>query len=72
MNLERIRNSNLHQKVMSADEASQFIKDGMTVGMSGFTRGLAVDLGRHNINANVVVVGSMHHDVRSNLQIIFK
>ncbi|MGO2013031.1 MAG: acetyl-CoA hydrolase/transferase family protein [Pseudoalteromonas sp.] len=38
MNLERIRNSNLHQKVMSADQASQFIKDGMTVGMSGFTR----------------------------------
>ena len=38
MQLERIRNSNLHQKVMSAEQASQFIKDGMTVGMSGFTR----------------------------------
>jgi len=38
MNLERIRNSNLHNKVMSAEQASLFIKDGMTVGMSGFTR----------------------------------
>lgn len=38
MNLERIRNSNLHNKVMSAGQASLFIKDGMTVGMSGFTR----------------------------------
>lgn len=38
MNLERIRNSNLHNKVMSAEQASLFIKDGMTVGVSGFTR----------------------------------
>ncbi|TMP04119.1 propionyl-CoA--succinate CoA transferase [Pseudoalteromonas sp. S3178] len=38
MNLERIRNSNLHNKVVSAEQASLFIKDGMTVGMSGFTR----------------------------------
>jgi len=38
MHLERIRNSSLHQKVMLAEQASQFIKDGMTVGMSGFTR----------------------------------
>ncbi|WP_024605118.1 MULTISPECIES: acetyl-CoA hydrolase/transferase family protein [unclassified Pseudoalteromonas] len=38
MHLERIRNSNLHDKVMPAEQASQFIKDGMTVGMSGFTR----------------------------------
>ncbi|SBS32475.1 Succinyl-CoA:coenzyme A transferase [Marinomonas aquimarina] len=38
MQLERIRNSSLHEKVMSAAQASEFIKDGMTVGMSGFTR----------------------------------
>lgn len=35
---ERIRFSALHDKVMSADEAAQFIKANMTVGMSGFTR----------------------------------
>lgn len=38
MQLERIRNKDLHKKIMSAEQASQFIKDGMTVGMSGFTR----------------------------------
>ncbi|WP_159820064.1 acetyl-CoA hydrolase/transferase family protein [Colwellia sp. 20A7] len=38
MQLERIRNSELHQKIMSAEEACDFIEDGMTVGMSGFTR----------------------------------
>lgn len=38
MKLERIRNSDLHQKIMSAEEACDFIEDGMTVGMSGFTR----------------------------------
>lgn len=38
MQLERIRLASLHQKVMSAAEATGFIQDGMTVGMSGFTR----------------------------------
>jgi len=38
MQLERIRNSELHQKIMSAEDACDFIEDGMTVGMSGFTR----------------------------------
>ncbi|KYL32228.1 MULTISPECIES: acetyl-CoA hydrolase/transferase family protein [Pseudoalteromonas] len=38
MQLERIRRIDLHNKVMSAEQASLFIKDGMTVGMSGFTR----------------------------------
>ncbi|KAA8733130.1 acetyl-CoA hydrolase/transferase family protein [Acinetobacter qingfengensis] len=38
MSLERIRLQNLHNKVISAEQAAQFIKDGMTVGMSGFTR----------------------------------
>ncbi len=38
MQLERIRNISLRDKVMSAEQASEFIKDGMTVGMSGFTR----------------------------------
>jgi succinyl-CoA:acetate CoA-transferase len=35
---DRIRLASLHDKVMSADEAATLIHDGMTVGMSGFTR----------------------------------
>src|SRR5690606_18677076 len=35
---DRIRMSTLHDRVMSAAEAALLIKDGMTVGMSGFTR----------------------------------
>jgi succinyl-CoA:acetate CoA-transferase len=38
MSLERIRLTSLQNKVISAEQAAQFIKDGMTVGMSGFTR----------------------------------
>ena len=35
---DRIRLSSLQSKVMSAHEAATLIHDGMTVGMSGFTR----------------------------------
>ncbi len=35
---DRIRHPALHSKVMSAAEAASFIKNGMTLGMSGFTR----------------------------------
>lgn len=35
---QRIRQPELHNKVMPAEEAVQFIKANMTVGMSGFTR----------------------------------
>lgn len=38
MHTERIRNSRLLSKVMTADQAVESIQDGMTVGMSGFTR----------------------------------
>lgn len=38
MSLERIRLESLQNKVISAEQAAEFIKDGMTVGMSGFTR----------------------------------
>lgn len=34
----RIRMPKLQERIMSADEAAGFIKDGMTVGISGFTR----------------------------------
>lgn len=35
---ERLRKAELAKKIMSADEAAQIIKDGMTLGLSGFTR----------------------------------
>ncbi len=35
---QRIRRADLHKKIMPAEQAVQFIKAGMTVGMSGFTR----------------------------------
>lgn len=38
MSLSSIRLPSLHAKVMSAHQAASFIQDGMTVGMSGFTR----------------------------------
>lgn len=38
MSLQRIRLASLHNKVMSAELAADMIEDGMTVGMSGFTR----------------------------------
>jgi len=37
MQNDRIRLKSLLGKVMTAEEAALFIKDGMTVGMSGFT-----------------------------------
>lgn len=38
MDLERIRHAGLRSRVTSARTAAQLIKNGMTVGMSGFTR----------------------------------
>ncbi|MGP6188822.1 MAG: acetyl-CoA hydrolase/transferase family protein [Vulcanimicrobiaceae bacterium] len=38
MYLDRIRLKSLWGKVTSADEAAQFIKNGMTIGISGFTK----------------------------------
>ncbi|EPF70338.1 acetyl-CoA hydrolase/transferase family protein [Acinetobacter rudis] len=38
MAMDRIRLASLHDKVISAEQAATFIEDGMTVGMSGFTR----------------------------------
>jgi len=38
MHKDRIRHPALMHKIMSAEQAAQLFKDGMTVGMSGFTR----------------------------------
>lgn len=34
----RIRNHHLYEKVVSAEEAASWIQNGMTLGLSGFTR----------------------------------
>ena len=38
MSSERIRLASLHNKIVTAQQAAELIQDGMTVGMSGFTR----------------------------------
>jgi len=38
MSIDRIRNRALHSKIVSAGQAANLVKDGMVVGMSGFTR----------------------------------
>lgn len=35
---ERLRNESLQTKIVTAEEAAEWIQDGMTVGLSGFTR----------------------------------
>ena len=37
-NIERIRDSRLHDRIVSAEEAAAWIQDGMTLGLSGFTK----------------------------------
>lgn len=37
-NLERIKDSNLHDLVVQAEDAASWVRDGMTLGLSGFTR----------------------------------
>ena len=37
MHSDRIRLKSLLDKVVTAEEAARFIKNGMTIGMSGFT-----------------------------------
>ncbi|KKK36327.1 acetyl-CoA hydrolase [Mesobacillus campisalis] len=37
-NLERIRHEGLHDRVVTPEEAASWIQDGMTLGLSGFTR----------------------------------
>ena len=53
----RVLNSQLAQKIMSADEAASLIKSGDQVGMSGFTgsgypKAVPIELARHIADAN--------------------
>lgn len=68
---ERIRLASLNSKVMSAEEAAQFFQDGMTVGMSGFTRSgdskampvaLAARASKEPFSINLLTGASLGHD----------
>lgn len=72
MQLDRIRHSGLHSKIMSAEQASEFIKDGMTVGMSGFTRAgeakavpkaLAERVKKHPLKISLMTGASLGNDL---------
>ncbi len=70
--LDRIRNAALHSRIMSAPEAAAMIKDGMVVGMSGFTRAgeaMAVPLAlaerakEHPLKITLMTGASLGHDL---------
>lgn len=71
-NLERIKDSSLHRLVVEAEEAASWIQDGMTLGLSGFTRAgdakavpfALVERGRkENFKVNVFTGASLGSDV---------
>lgn len=71
MSLTRIRHRALHGKVMSAAQAAGFIRDGMTVGMSGFTRAgdckavpeaLAARAAHDPLHITLITGASLGHD----------
>lgn len=71
-NLDRIRDSRLHDRVVTPEEAASWIQDGMTLGLSGFTRAGDVkavpfalaDRARHeSFKVNVYTGASLGSDV---------
>ena len=76
MNLNRIRLESLHNKVMTAEEAAQLIKDGMVVGSSGFTKAgdskvvlpaLAERAKAENVKITLMTGASLGHDTDGKL-----
>ena len=76
MSLTSIRLASLHSKVMSAEQAAEFIHDGMTVGMSGFTRAgepkavpsaLAERAKTHPLKITLVTGASLGNDLDKHL-----
>jgi succinyl-CoA:acetate CoA-transferase len=76
MNLDRIRLESLHNKVMTAEEAAQLIKDGMVVGSSGFTKAgdskvvlpaLAERAKTDNVKITLMTGASLGHDTDGKL-----
>jgi succinyl-CoA:acetate CoA-transferase len=71
MHLDRIRHPGLLAKITSADQAALLIQDGMTVGMSGFTRAgdcksvpaaLAGRAEREPLSITLITGASLGHD----------
>ncbi len=69
---DRIRNSSLLEKVVTPAEAAALIKDGMTIGMSGFTRAgdakavpvaMAEQAGKNPFKITLITGASLGHDV---------
>lgn len=76
MSLSRIRLESLHNKVMTAEEAAQLIKDGMVVGSSGFTKAgdskvvlpaLAERAKKENVKITLMTGASLGHDTDGKL-----
>lgn len=71
MYLDRIRHPGLHSRVTSAEEAAALVQDGMTVGMSGFTRAgdgkavpacIAARAARSPLKITLITGASLGHD----------
>lgn len=71
MHLDRIRNPELHARITSAEQAALLVQDGMTVGMSGFTRAgdcksvpaaLAARAEREPLSITLITGASLGHD----------
>ncbi|AZY53208.1 acetyl-CoA hydrolase/transferase family protein [Bordetella avium] len=71
MDLDRIRHAGLRSRVTTAQEAAQLIQNGMTVGMSGFTRAgdckavpaaLAERAAEHPLQITLITGASLGHD----------
>ncbi|WP_439272753.1 acetyl-CoA hydrolase/transferase family protein [Pseudochrobactrum sp. HB0163] len=69
---DRIRNSSLLEKVVTPAKAAALIKDGMTIGMSGFTRAgdakavpvaMAEQAGKNPFKITLITGASLGHDV---------
>ena len=71
MHTDRIRHPGLRAKITSAEQAALLVQDGMTVGMSGFTRAgdcksvpaaLAERAGREPLAITLISGASLGHD----------
>ena len=71
MHTDRIRHPGLRAKITSAEQAALLVQDGMTVGMSGFTRAgdcksvpaaLAERAGREPLAITLITGASLGHD----------
>jgi succinyl-CoA:acetate CoA-transferase len=76
MQAERIRCARLHSRVTTADDAAALIKDGMTIGMSGFGYAgdcksvpfaLAKRAAREAVRCTLIASASLGHDIDKTL-----